>query len=644
MRRAISMVLVGFVACDGASPDQPGAPDAGVDGGSEPDLGVLDVSEGDRVAAPTVCARAFCPTELPSPGSGVAVGDVDNDGRQDLLLSVAGPSLGTLGPVKLLRNVGGGFVDVTTAAGLDGWGAWSAEFADLDNDGDADLVLGGRRLSAPEAERGVDVVFANNGRGRFTLRAELDGRGALGVSLSVRAVDLDGDGLLDLVAGRGGTDVRGRYEVLLYLQAPDGSFARSASAPTDHGFAWVALPTDIDGDGVPDLWVARDSFATQQVPRGPENQVPCDGPKPPAASPPDWLSGVWNTRRGATGLTFTLGAFHRAVEATSFTPMSVVPGDFDTDGRVDYAFALVGALGFFFRQSSEGFLDRSHALGFSGPPYFAETDVAWGAVARDLDRDGREDLLAAYGELPYATPPRPNVVLFQREGGALFPVGGGSGFDAPGAWSALAASDLDGDGDDDFILGRQTLFLQACHRVGPGALWLENRIPTSDRHYLRVRLVGTVSPRDARGAIVRLTARGRTQIREYTTGGSTMASSELIADFGLGEAVAVSSLEVRWPDGYRQAVPVTAVDQTLTVEEPRWLTLSSQRPQRGEVLRVQVSGVDGAELDPSGGLRLLGPPAREGASLRASLRVEGAGALVLRAPDGVYVRRNFAPR
>jgi hypothetical protein len=324
--------------------------------------------------------------------------------------------------------------------------------------------------------------------------------------------------------------------------------------------------------------------------------------------------------------------------------MSVVPGDFDSDGQVDYAFALVGALGLFFREASGTYTDRAHELGFSGPPYFSETDVAWGAVARDLDRDGREDLLAAFGELPYATPPRPNVMLLQRDGGRLFPVGGGSGFDAPGAWSALAVADLDGDGDDDVVLGRQTLFLQACHRVGPGALWLENRIPTSDRHHLRVRLVGTVSARDARGARLRLASAGRTQVREYSSGGSTMASSELLADFGLGEATVVDHLEVRWPDGFLQRVAVTAVDRTLTVEEPRWFTLSTLSPSPGEAVRVVVSGVEGARLELAGALRFQEPPARVGDALRATVLTSGAGSVVVTAPRGVYARRAVTPR
>jgi hypothetical protein len=117
-------------------------------------------------------------------GSGVAAGDVDGDGRCDLYFC------GLNAPNRLYRNLGDWrFEDVTETAGVAcaGMDSTGATFADLDGDGDLDLVVN-------SIGRGTRIFF-NNGKGIFAERAVLNpGKGGMTTAVA----DIDGDGFLDL--------------------------------------------------------------------------------------------------------------------------------------------------------------------------------------------------------------------------------------------------------------------------------------------------------------------------------------------------------------------------------------------------------------------------------------------------------------
>ena len=122
----------------------------------------------------------------------VAVGDTDNDGDLDIFQAAAGYGESRS---PLLLNLGGGdFLDVTDGSGLAVLGvtASSASFADIDNDGDLDLIVG----SSKKAERYKSFFFLNDGTGSFvdqSAASGVDGRGYIAVG------DYDGDGFVDLL-------------------------------------------------------------------------------------------------------------------------------------------------------------------------------------------------------------------------------------------------------------------------------------------------------------------------------------------------------------------------------------------------------------------------------------------------------------
>lgn len=163
--------------------------------------------------------------DVPIYGMGVAVGDYDRDGKIDVLIT-------SVGGAHLFHNLGGGkFKDETSSAGVAGdtkdWST-AATWFDMDNDGDLDLYVGNYVRWSPEIDREVDYklvgvgraygqpmnfegafphLYRNEGNGKFSEITEAAGlqmkNSATGVptakTLGVVAVDVDGDGFMDLI-------------------------------------------------------------------------------------------------------------------------------------------------------------------------------------------------------------------------------------------------------------------------------------------------------------------------------------------------------------------------------------------------------------------------------------------------------------
>jgi enediyne biosynthesis protein E4 len=206
-------------------------------------------------------------------GTGVAVGDFDNDGQPDLYVTGFGVN-------QLLRNENGIFRDVTQSAGV-GAGGWSssAGFVDYDRDGDVDLYVvryldyevkenpycgfkkpGYRMYCDPRMFDGKpDVLYRNNGDGTFTDVSQHAGiANPAGKGLGIAVGDIDGDGWPDLYIANDG--VRN----FLYHNQRNGTFrdiAYGAGVGFDaNGKPQAGMGTEIadyDGDGRPDIFVTN---------------------------------------------------------------------------------------------------------------------------------------------------------------------------------------------------------------------------------------------------------------------------------------------------------------------------------------------------------------------------------------------------
>jgi hypothetical protein len=181
-----------------------------------------------------------------TPSSDATFADFDGDGRIDVYVG------GASGSGALLRNGGAQrFTDATSASGLTGAGAASTvAAADYDNDGAADLFLGGTPTGDPS-------LWRNRGDGNFARDPRSDDvlRALHGVAVSAATfVDYDNDGWLDLVIGAAGSG--GKPALVLFRNDGTGKFLdRSSVLPAPlraSGASAIAL-SDVDDDGDEDL-------------------------------------------------------------------------------------------------------------------------------------------------------------------------------------------------------------------------------------------------------------------------------------------------------------------------------------------------------------------------------------------------------
>jgi hypothetical protein len=492
-------------------------------------------------------------------GSGVAIFDYDGDGRLDLYFATLTLlPLGTAkkGPNRLYRNQGDGtFRDVTESSGLGFAGfCHGIIVGDIDNDGDPDVFL---------CNYGSNVLYLNEGQGRFVDISHAAGIDRPSWSSGGAFLDYDGDGDLDLYVANYGEwklpedDVfcgdRAKHVRLfcspltirttrhfLYRNNGDRTFTEASSEAgitraDGHGFGVVT--TDLNGDGKVDIYVANDmnpNFLYLNKGDGTFEDV-------------TEISGAGLDGRGQAQA--GMGVDAEDIDGDG------LPELFVTNFQNEYN-TLYSNLG------GGTFLDATAFLGLAADslPW-----VGWGCALGDFDNDGWPDCFVANGHVddnrreigqPIDQPEPPllhrNVPLNRPRTDAA---SGGTGA-GPGRFFRLATrdvgayfaskhvargagfGDLDDDGDLDIVVS---------HLDGRPAV-LRNDTPGENR-WVRLRLVGTRSNRDAIGAGVVLETAERTIHRQRKGGCSLQSSHDPRLLIGLGPAREVVRLTVRWPSG-----------------------------------------------------------------------------------------------
>ena len=492
-------------------------------------------------------------------GAGCAFLDYDNDGWMDIYLVNSG-KCDFLNPNPPLRNAlyrnnrDGTFTDVTEKAriGAGGFGQGVA-VGDYDGDGFPDLYL---------TQYGRSILYHNNGDGTFTDVTEKAGLAAPGWASSAVWFDYDNDGRLDLFVcqfvefskslnkscGPGEEGKHGYCIPRLYQPMPsclfhnngDGTFtdvSKASGIGKYPGKAWGAVATDINNDGLLDLFVGNDTV-------------------------PNFL--FKNVGQGRFEEIATQAGVAYSADGRARSGMGVDSADFNEDGWMDLFVANIDREMFSIYQNNhdETFDDLAGPTGIGAATRLMS---GWGLKFFDYDNDGNLDLFLANGnpddlieslhnQVKYQEP----LMLFRNTGKSFQNVSAESGpaFAKPLSARGMAIGDFDNDGAVDVLVS-----------VNDGAPMLLRNNVGSQNHWLGIRLVGKKSNPDAIGARINYQAGDLKRSRMKVGGGSYLSSHDPRIVLGIGKRPKIDWLEIKWPQ------PGGAVERFTELPVNRYITI-----------------------------------------------------------------------
>ncbi|MEW6130876.1 MAG: CRTAC1 family protein [Acidobacteriota bacterium] len=511
-----------------------------------------------------------------APPGGAAIFDFDNDGLPDIYVLNGSTFEAEKGKEKapraaLYRNLGNWkFEDVTDKAGVanERWG-FGVAVGDYDNDGFQDLFIG---------NWGVSRLYHNNGNGTFTDVAEKLGVARKGWSAGATWGDYDKDGRLDLfvpgyldfdmnslppnpseAAKPGGVaqnfcqfrgipvlcgprGLKGEGDTL-YHQKADGTFedvsVKAGVQDKDKYYGFSSAFLHINEDDLLDLIVVNDSTPKLlYLNKG-------DGTFEEVGYP----SGIALNENGREQAGMGLGV-----------------GDYDNDGLVDfYITNFSDDSNTLYHNDGDGnFIDVTFQAGHGELTF---PFLGWGTNFLDYDNDGWKDVFIANGHVypnvdkqQWGTSWAQQPLLFRNlSNGKFARVGAAPNSALAQAYQGrgLGIGDLDDDGRIDAVIN--------CVDSHPAVL---KNVLKNAGHWVTFKLVGDTTqktPRDATGSIAYVTTGNMRQRQDVLSGASFASTNDQRLHFGLGQATKIDKLEIKWANGKSEIVKIDGCDKVFTI-------------------------------------------------------------------------------
>lgn len=525
----------------------------------------MDVAEPAGLTVPnTFGGRLKKDYILETTGNGVAIFDFDGDGRNDIFIAngttLEGPPAAGASYSQLYRNDGEGrFTEVAGQAGLtrQGW-AQAVCVGDYDNDGRPDLLI---------TYYGHNALYKNIGNGKFTDVTAAAGLPVTGIRWGAGCsfLDYDRDGRLDIFVsnyvdldlaktpkpGENPNCVWKGLPVMcgprglpagrnaLYHNNGDGTFTdvseKAGILKPGGRYGLGVIAADFDNDGWPDIYVACDMT--------------------PSLLYRNRGNGIFEERGVEAGVAYN---FDGQLQAG----MGAAAADYDGNGFLDLVKTnFSGDLPSLYKnEDGKFFSDVSQQAGLG-----VHQLLGWGVAFLDVDEDGWKDIVIANGHV-YPEVDQAKVgdrylqktVLYRNLGNGRFADvtdQAGPAFQQLRPARGLAAGDIDGDGRQEIVIVNMNQPPSLLKNTG------------RRQNAISIALVGTKSNRSAIGARVTVESRGHRQTEQVISGGSYFSQNELTLYFGLGSAVKVDRMEVRWPSGAVQEWEQLAVNRKLVITE-----------------------------------------------------------------------------
>jgi len=526
-------------------------------------------------------------------GGGVAIGDINNDGLEDVFFT------SNQNTNKLYLNKGHlKFEDITAKAKVAGNKLWNTgvTMIDINNDGFLDIYVSVSGLTPNRKNQ----LYINNGDLTFTEEAEKYGIADNGNSTQASFLDYDHDGDLDLYIANYPPNKTSTPIIFykkkmdnptlaesdhLYRNNGDNTFTdvTKEAGILNYGLTLSANIGDFNQDGWPDIYVSNDFTS------------------------PDYF--YINNKNGSFKEVSKTYLNH-----TTLYGMGADIGDYNNDGLLDFiqldmtaednrrlkanmsgmnpsAFWEVVDDGMHY-QYMQNSLQLNRGLDEQGNLIFSEvsrlagvstTDWSWAALFADLDNDGWKDIYITNGSrrdvnntdyfkrlqkkshfLKLTLDDIKNIpsekienYTYKNNGDLTFSnVSKNWGLNLKGFSTGVAYADLDNDGDLDIVI----------NNVDSVATIYNNKTSNNKlNHFLRFKLNGPKTNLNGLGSKIKLENKGKTQFQELYLTRGFQSSVEPIVHFGVGDIKTVDSVTVVWPDGKSQLLRHLKTDKVYTL-------------------------------------------------------------------------------